>query len=69
VAGVRVRAEGRLGGDLEVDLDVPAGDADLLDDEAQQTLAAVEVEFLQRGERRGAAGELVEVEQGRLVGV
>jgi hypothetical protein len=34
-------------GDLEVDLDVPAGDADLLDDEAQQALAAVEVEFVQ----------------------
>jgi hypothetical protein len=33
--------------DLEVDLDVPAGDADLLDDQAQEALAAVEVEFVE----------------------
>jgi hypothetical protein len=91
-----------------VDLDVPAGDADFLDDEAQQALAAIEVEFIEggkhafgeagdaaaqsvlarevgaaggelgvfgselvapRGERRGAAGEFVEVEQRGLVGV
>jgi hypothetical protein len=96
-----------LEGDLEVELDVPAGDA-VLDDEAQQALAAVEVEVVEGGEyafgeagdapaqpvlacevgaavgevgvlggglvspggeRRGAAGELVEVEQRGLVGV
>jgi hypothetical protein len=39
-----------LEGDLEMDLDVPARDADFLDDEAQQALAAVEVEFVERGE-------------------
>lgn len=33
-------------GDLEVDLDAPAGDADFLDDHAQETLAAVEIEFV-----------------------
>jgi hypothetical protein len=91
-----------------VDLDAPAGDLDLLDDHAQEALAAVEVEFVEGGEdafgeagdaaaqpvlarevgaaggevgvlggelvaagreRRGAAGELVEVEQRGLVGV
>jgi hypothetical protein len=45
-------------GDLEVDLDVPAGDADLLDDEAQKSLAAVEVEFVEGGEDAfGEAGD------------
>jgi hypothetical protein len=91
-----------------VDLDAPALDADLLDDEAQQALAGVRVEFVERGgdalgeageaaaqavlvgelgaslgeclllvgelvapggERGGAAGELVELEQSGLVGV
>ncbi len=33
--------------DLEVDLDVPADDADFLDEEAQQLLAAVEVEVVE----------------------
>ena len=41
-----------------MDLDVPAGDADLLDDEAQQALAAVEIEFVERGEDAfGEAGD------------
>jgi hypothetical protein len=45
-------------GDLEVDLDVPAGDADVLDDEAQELLAAVEVEVVEGRERAlGEAGE------------
>jgi hypothetical protein len=41
-----------------VDLDAPAADADVLDDEAQELLAAVEVEVVERGERAlGEAGE------------
>jgi hypothetical protein len=45
-------------GDLEVDLDPPAGDADLLDDESQQSLAAVEVKFTHRvGDPLGESGE------------
>ena len=44
--------------DLEVDLDAPAGDADFLDDEAEESLAAVEVEFVEGGEDAfGEAGE------------
>jgi hypothetical protein len=45
-------------GDLEVDLDAPAGDADLFDDHAQESLAAVEVEFVEGREHAfGEAGE------------
>jgi hypothetical protein len=45
-------------GDLEVDLDAPAGDADCLDDQAQEPLAAVEVELVEGGEHAlGEAGE------------
>jgi hypothetical protein len=33
-----------------VDLDVPAGDADFLDDEAKESLAAVEVEVVEGGQ-------------------
>jgi hypothetical protein len=41
-----------------VDFDVPAGDADLLDDQAQQPLTAVEVELVERGEDAfGEAGD------------
>jgi hypothetical protein len=34
--------------DLEVDLDSPAVDADSLDDEPEEALAAFEVEFVER---------------------
>ena len=37
-------------GDLEVDLDSPAADADVLDHEPEQPLAAVEVEVVERGD-------------------
>jgi hypothetical protein len=41
-----------------VDLDVPACDADLLDDEAQESLAAVEIELVEGGEHAfGEAGD------------
>jgi hypothetical protein len=33
----------------QVDLDLPTGDSDLLDDEAQQTLTLVEVELIEAG--------------------
>jgi hypothetical protein len=36
-------------GDLEVDLDAPAGDGDFLDDEAEEFLAGVEVELVDGG--------------------
>ena len=45
-------------GDLEVDLDAPACDSYFLDDEAQEALAAVEVEFVEGGEDAfGEAGD------------
>ena len=34
-------------GDLEVDLDSPAADADVLDHEPQKALAAIEVELVE----------------------
>lgn len=43
-------------GDAELDLDVPAGDADLLDDEAEELLSLVEVKVIKGGQ--GAAGEV-----------
>jgi hypothetical protein len=43
-------------GDAQPDLDVPAGDADLFDDESQQLLPLVEVETVERVE--GAAREV-----------
>jgi hypothetical protein len=59
VAVVRVGLGVVVGeGDLEVDLDAPAGDVDFLDDHAKETLAAVEVEVVERREDAfGEAGE------------
>lgn len=42
--------------DPEADLDVPAGDADFVDDEAEQFLALVEVESVECGGGRGGEG-------------
>ena len=42
-------------GDAQLDLDVPPGDTDLVDDEAEQGLLLVEVELVDRGEH--ALGE------------
>jgi len=42
-------------GDAKTDLDVPAGDANLVDDEADQLLALIEVEPVERGS--GSFGE------------
>ena len=44
--------------DLEVDLDAPAGDADLLDHEPQQSATPVDVEVVERGgDLLGEAGQ------------
>jgi len=61
-------------GDLEVDLDSPAGDADLLNDELQQPLAALKVKAVQRGGdllgelRESAAQPVLGGELGAAVG-
>ena len=65
---------GVVEGDAESDLDVPAGDANLVDDEAQQLLALIEVEAVEGcggsfGERADALSKSVVLgEFGALLG-
>lgn len=58
VASRRGVFRGFVDGDAELDLDVPAGDTDFLDEEAEQGLYLVEVESVDAG--ADALGEVVD---------
>jgi hypothetical protein len=58
VALTRRRARTFVEGDPQVDLDLPAGDAHVVDDKPQQLLALPEVELVDAG--GGAAGEVAD---------
>lgn len=60
VGGAAVPAVGVAEGDAKSNLDLPAGDADLVDDEAEQGLFLREVEVVDYGEDAlGEAGDAV----------